>query len=113
MGLGLAICRRIIEGHDGQLSAFSDGKSGARFEIILPIQLKRQSLKRSLFAYPHAWQLNRTIQHAVRYTELSLAVQGLLAGLASASPSALSSAARKGAAGLEVFRTSGRSKKAM
>jgi signal transduction histidine kinase len=39
MGLGLAICRRIIEGHNGQLSAFSDGKSGARFEIILPIHL--------------------------------------------------------------------------
>jgi PAS domain S-box-containing protein len=39
MGLGLAICRRIIEGHDGQLSAFSDGKSGARFEIILPIHV--------------------------------------------------------------------------
>jgi PAS domain S-box-containing protein len=40
MGLGLAICRRIVEGHNGQLSAFSDGKSGARFEIILPIQVR-------------------------------------------------------------------------
>jgi PAS domain S-box-containing protein len=40
MGLGLAICRRIVEGHKGQLSAFSDGKSGARFEIILPIQVR-------------------------------------------------------------------------
>ena len=39
MGLGLAICRRIIEGHNGQLSAFSDGKSGARFEIILPVHV--------------------------------------------------------------------------
>jgi PAS domain S-box-containing protein len=37
MGLGLAICQRIIESHHGQLAAFSDGKSGARFEIILPI----------------------------------------------------------------------------
>jgi PAS domain S-box-containing protein len=35
MGLGLAICRRIIESHGGQLTAFSDGKSGARFQIIL------------------------------------------------------------------------------
>jgi PAS domain S-box-containing protein len=37
MGLGLAICQRIIETHHGELAAFSDGKSGARFEIILPI----------------------------------------------------------------------------
>jgi signal transduction histidine kinase len=39
MGLGLAICRRIVEGHNGQLSAFSDGENGARFEIILPIHV--------------------------------------------------------------------------
>jgi len=37
MGLGLAICRRIIESHGGQLSAASDGKSGARFQFALPI----------------------------------------------------------------------------
>lgn len=37
MGLGLAICRTIIERHGGQLNAFSDGKTGASFEILLPI----------------------------------------------------------------------------
>jgi signal transduction histidine kinase len=37
MGLGLAICRRIIESHGGQLSASSDGKNGALFQFILPI----------------------------------------------------------------------------
>ncbi len=37
MGLGLAICRRIIESHGGQLSATSDGKSGARFQFVLPV----------------------------------------------------------------------------
>jgi signal transduction histidine kinase len=36
MGLGLAICRMIIENHGGKLSARSDGKSGAVFEFILP-----------------------------------------------------------------------------
>ncbi len=36
MGLGLAICRRIIESHAGQLSACSDGKNGAQFQFILP-----------------------------------------------------------------------------
>jgi PAS domain S-box-containing protein len=41
MGLGLAICRRIIEGHGGELSAESDGKRGALFRFVLPIQNKR------------------------------------------------------------------------
>jgi PAS domain S-box-containing protein len=36
MGLGLAICRMIVERHDGKLSAFSDGKNGARFQLVLP-----------------------------------------------------------------------------
>jgi signal transduction histidine kinase len=37
-GLGLAICRRIIERHGGQLSAVSDGKNGALFQLVLPIR---------------------------------------------------------------------------
>ncbi len=36
MGLGLAICRMIVERHGGQLTASSDGKKGALFQIILP-----------------------------------------------------------------------------
>jgi PAS domain S-box-containing protein len=39
MGLGLAICRMIVERHGGQLSALSDGKNGARFQFVLPIEL--------------------------------------------------------------------------
>jgi signal transduction histidine kinase len=38
LGLGLAICRRIVEVHGGRLSAFSDGKNGARFQFLLPIE---------------------------------------------------------------------------
>jgi signal transduction histidine kinase len=38
MGLGLAICRMIIEHHGGQLTASSDGKNGALFEFTLPIE---------------------------------------------------------------------------
>jgi C4-dicarboxylate-specific signal transduction histidine kinase len=38
MGLGLAICRMIVERHDGTLSALSDGKNGARFQLVLPVQ---------------------------------------------------------------------------
>jgi C4-dicarboxylate-specific signal transduction histidine kinase len=37
-GLGLAICSRIIEGHGGQLTASSDGKNGALFQITLPVE---------------------------------------------------------------------------
>jgi signal transduction histidine kinase len=36
MGLGLAICRMIAEQHSGQLTASSDGKSGALFQFVLP-----------------------------------------------------------------------------
>jgi signal transduction histidine kinase len=38
MGLGLAICRMIIERHGGQLTASSDGKRGALFQFALPIE---------------------------------------------------------------------------
>ena len=37
-GLGLAICRAIIERHGGRLTASSDGKSGALFNILLPVE---------------------------------------------------------------------------
>jgi PAS domain S-box-containing protein len=38
IGLGLAICRMIIERHGGQLTASSDGKNGAQFQFVLPIE---------------------------------------------------------------------------
>jgi signal transduction histidine kinase len=38
MGLGLAICRMIIERHGGRLTASSDGKTGAVFTIELPVR---------------------------------------------------------------------------
>jgi PAS domain S-box-containing protein len=37
IGLGLAICRMIVERHDGKLSASSDGENGARFQLVLPV----------------------------------------------------------------------------
>jgi signal transduction histidine kinase len=38
MGLGLAICRMIIEHHGGELTASSDGRTGASFQFVLPIK---------------------------------------------------------------------------
>jgi signal transduction histidine kinase len=35
MGLGLAICRRIVERHDGQIWASSVVPQGAHFRIVL------------------------------------------------------------------------------
>jgi signal transduction histidine kinase len=37
MGLGLAMCRMIINYHGGKFIALSDGKNGASFEFVLPI----------------------------------------------------------------------------
>ena len=38
VGLGLAICRMIVERHGGQLTAASDGSNGARFQFVLPTE---------------------------------------------------------------------------
>jgi signal transduction histidine kinase len=38
IGLGLALCRMIVERHGGELTAASDGKSGTSFKFTLPIR---------------------------------------------------------------------------
>ena len=38
MGMGLAICRMIVERHGGRLSASTDMDSGARFEMTIPVK---------------------------------------------------------------------------
>ena len=40
-GVGLAVCRRIIERHHGSLTASSTLNQGAVFKIILPLQQKK------------------------------------------------------------------------
>jgi signal transduction histidine kinase len=47
MGLGLAICQTIIQGHGGRLSAFSNGKDGALFQFILPCGLADEDRPRT------------------------------------------------------------------
>jgi len=44
MGLGLAICRMIIERHEGRLTASSEIEGGALFRFILPIQTAEGSV---------------------------------------------------------------------
>jgi signal transduction histidine kinase len=45
MGLGLAMCRLIVERHRGTISASSDGKSGARFDIAIPVVSESESIQ--------------------------------------------------------------------
>jgi signal transduction histidine kinase len=35
-GMGLTICRKIVQNHDGFIKAFSEENHGSRFEIYLP-----------------------------------------------------------------------------
>jgi len=41
MGMGLAICRSIIEGHDGRLWASAGVEGGAVFQFVLPATIAR------------------------------------------------------------------------
>ena len=41
-GMGLAICRRIIEGHDGEIAVESAPNQGATFSVLLPIRCEHQ-----------------------------------------------------------------------
>jgi signal transduction histidine kinase len=38
MGLGLAICRMVVNHHGGKLTASSDGKTGSMFQLNLPLK---------------------------------------------------------------------------
>jgi signal transduction histidine kinase len=42
-GMGLAVCRKIVERHGGTIAAQSVLGKGTRFEVTLPSKLKRQN----------------------------------------------------------------------
>jgi signal transduction histidine kinase len=39
-GIGLAICKKIVENHNGVITASGDLNQGARFDIYIPVSIK-------------------------------------------------------------------------
>lgn len=40
LGMGLAICRSIVESHQSQLRVEQDGSNGAKFIFALPVDIE-------------------------------------------------------------------------
>jgi two-component system sensor histidine kinase KdpD len=47
-GLGLAICRAVVEAHGGTIRAENQPRGGARFEIIIPLEGRPPSVLAAL-----------------------------------------------------------------
>jgi signal transduction histidine kinase len=54
MGMGLSICRWIIEAHDGQLWVVANGSGGAVFQFVLPAHAAESSMMVQVNTEKHA-----------------------------------------------------------
>ena len=48
-GLGLSYVKKIVEAHGGRIDVESSLEKGSCFDIILPLTVKKQKIKRTLF----------------------------------------------------------------
>jgi hypothetical protein len=47
MGMGLSICRSIVEAHDGRISVRPNDPKGTIFEVSLPLHMKDERIQQS------------------------------------------------------------------
>jgi signal transduction histidine kinase len=68
MGLGLAICKMIVERHGGNISARSDGRSGTTMQFILPISnaTSKKSLRHNALSAPNSDKYRCKARHGTR-----------------------------------------------
>ncbi len=56
IGLGLVICKQIVEGHHGTITVESKAGEGSTFIVKLPIQAKKKILKQPVLKSVHCFQ---------------------------------------------------------
>jgi signal transduction histidine kinase len=49
IGLGLVVCKQLVEGHNGTITVESKVGEGSTFIVKLPIQAEKKILKQSVF----------------------------------------------------------------
>jgi signal transduction histidine kinase len=52
IGLGLVICKQIVEGHDGNITVESRVGEGSTFTVTLPIRMEKEISEQSAFNVP-------------------------------------------------------------
>jgi signal transduction histidine kinase len=52
IGLGLVICKQIVEGHDGNITVESRVGEGSTFTVTLPIRMEKEISEQSAFSVP-------------------------------------------------------------